>query len=66
MHPALSVIIFTTASGAGYGLLVWYGLMSAFSGAPGDRMVALVVLPGQRRERAEKRAFGLEPEPVHA
>ena len=28
--------------------------------------VALVVLPGQRRERAEKRAFGLEPEPVHA
>lgn len=45
MHPALSVIIFTTASGAGYGLLVWYGLMSAFSGAPGDRMVALVVLP---------------------
>lgn len=45
MHPALSVIIFTTASGAGYGLLVWYGLMSAFSGTPGGRVVALVVLP---------------------
>ena len=45
MHPALSVIVFTTASGAGYGLLVWYGLLSAFSGAPGDRLVALIVLP---------------------
>ena len=43
MHPALSVIIFTTTSGAGFGLLVWYGLMSAF--VPGERVVALVVLP---------------------
>src|ERR1700758_2994332 len=43
MHPALSVIIFTTTSGAGYGLLIWYGLMSAF--VPGERVVALVVLP---------------------
>jgi DMSO reductase anchor subunit len=43
MHPALSVIIFTTTSGAGYGLLVWYGLMSAF--VPGERIVALIVLP---------------------
>src|SRR5262249_11954839 len=25
MHPAYSVILFTTASGAGYGLLVWLG-----------------------------------------
>ena len=23
MHPAYSVIVFTTASGAGYGLLIW-------------------------------------------
>lgn len=45
MHPAFSVIVFTTASGAGYGLLVWYGLMSAFSGTPGERIVALIVLP---------------------
>src|SRR6185437_12011054 len=45
MNPALSIIIFTTASGAGYGLLVWYGLISALSGAPGERVVALVVLP---------------------
>lgn len=45
MHPALSVIIFTTASGAGYGLFVWYGLMSAFLEMPSGRIVALVVLP---------------------
>lgn len=45
MHPALSVIIFTTTSGAGYGLLVWYGLMSTFSEAAAGRLVALVVLP---------------------
>ena len=45
MHPALSVIIFTTTSGAGYGLLVWYGLISVFSEAAGGRVVALVVLP---------------------
>jgi DMSO reductase anchor subunit len=45
MHPALSVIIFTATSGAGYGLLVWYGLMSAFSEVAGGRVVALVVLP---------------------
>jgi DMSO reductase anchor subunit len=45
MNPALSIIIFTTTSGAGYGLLVWYGLTSALSGAPGERVVALVVLP---------------------
>lgn len=45
MHPALSVIIFTTASGAGYGLLIWYGLMTALSGTPAERVVALVVLP---------------------
>src|SRR5215208_108447 len=29
-------------------------------------VLALVVLPGQRRERAEKRAFGMEPEPARA
>jgi DMSO reductase anchor subunit len=27
MHPAYSVIFFTTASGAGYGLLAWLGLL---------------------------------------
>lgn len=30
MHPAYSVILFTTASGAGYGLLIWLGLFASF------------------------------------
>ena len=29
MHPAKSVIFFTTASGAGYGMLVWLALLAA-------------------------------------
>src|ERR1700761_222784 len=45
MHPALSVIVFTTTSGAGYGLLIWYGLMAAIPGAPGGRLLALVMVP---------------------
>lgn len=34
MHPAYSVIIFTTASGAGYGLLALLGLFNAFGSLP--------------------------------
>ena len=34
MHPAYSVIFFTTASGAGYGLLVWLALVNAFGDTP--------------------------------
>ena len=34
MHPAYSVIFFTTASGAGYGLLIWLGLAHLFVGLP--------------------------------
>ena len=30
MNPAFSVILFTTLSGAGYGLLAWLGLAFAF------------------------------------
>jgi DMSO reductase anchor subunit len=37
MHPALSVILFTTASGAGYGLLILLGLFGAFDVLPADR-----------------------------
>ncbi len=37
MHPAYSVILFTTASGAGYGLLVWLAVLSAFGVLPADR-----------------------------
>ena len=29
MHPAYSVIFFTTASGAGYGVLIWMALLAA-------------------------------------
>lgn len=34
MHPALSVIFFTTVSGAGLGLWAWLGLRIAFGGSP--------------------------------
>ena len=35
MHPAYSVILFTTASGAGYGLLALLGLAAALFGTLG-------------------------------
>ena len=37
MHPAFSVIFFTTASGAGYGLLVWLGVFGALGLLPAER-----------------------------
>lgn len=43
MHPAYSVIFFTTASGAGYGLLTLLGLLHAFGAGPG-RWVGLAAL----------------------
>ncbi|HVT56321.1 MAG TPA: DmsC/YnfH family molybdoenzyme membrane anchor subunit, partial [Xanthobacteraceae bacterium] len=42
MHPAFSVIIFTTASGAGFGLLCWLGIYAAASGLPDNRLFAFV------------------------
>lgn len=42
MHPALSVIFFTTLSGAGYGLLAWLGLHYAWRPLPLSREFALV------------------------
>ena len=44
MHPAYSVILFTTASGAGYGLLCLMGLGAAFGWLPPDRMFGLLGL----------------------
>jgi sulfite dehydrogenase (quinone) subunit SoeC len=41
MHPAYSVILFTTASGAGYGLLCLLGLGAAFGVLPPDRSLGL-------------------------
>ena len=36
MHPAYSVIFFTTATGAGYGLLASLGLLAALGLLPPD------------------------------
>lgn len=44
MHPALSVIFFTTASGAGYGLLVWLALYAALTG-DADPMIGWIGFP---------------------
>lgn len=44
MHPALSVILFTTASGAGYGMLFWLGIFSATNTLPSDRLFAPISL----------------------
>ena len=41
MHPAISVIFFTAASGGGYGLLFWLGLLGAGDYLPADRWFAL-------------------------
>lgn len=46
MHPAYSVIFFTTASGAGYGLLVWLALLRVLALVPPDRTLGLVGLGG--------------------
>lgn len=46
MHPAYSVIFFTTASGAGYGVWFWLGLRTLLGGVPdrpGPALVALVL-----------------------
>ena len=43
MNPAFSVIFFTTASGAGYGIWIWLGLLAASSSLP-DRSAALLAL----------------------
>jgi sulfite dehydrogenase (quinone) subunit SoeC len=40
VHPALSIIVFTTSSGAGYGLLAWIGLLAPIGALPLDRAFA--------------------------
>jgi len=44
VHPALSVIIFTTSSGAGYGLLAWLGILAASGNMPPDRLFGVIAL----------------------
>lgn len=42
MHPAYSVILFTTASGAGYGLLIWLALFGALGVMPTERWIGAI------------------------
>ncbi len=44
MHPALSVIFFTTLSGAGYGLLAWLAIASLGDGLPARVRVVATLL----------------------
>ncbi len=44
MHPAYSVIFFTTATGAGYGMLALFGLAAVFGLLPADRGFAVASL----------------------
>lgn len=44
MHPAYSIIFFTAASGAGYGLLAAAGVYAALGLMPADRALGLAVL----------------------
>jgi sulfite dehydrogenase (quinone) subunit SoeC len=44
MHPAYSVIVFTTASGAGYGLLIWLSAGVALGLLPKTPVIGLVGL----------------------
>lgn len=41
MTPAYSVIFFTVSSGAGYGLLIWLGILGALGRLPADRWFGL-------------------------
>ncbi|MGP1394645.1 MAG: dimethyl sulfoxide reductase anchor subunit family protein [Inquilinaceae bacterium] len=41
MHPAFSLIFFTTVSGAGYGVLFWLGLLGGVGAVPEGRGFAL-------------------------
>ena len=41
MHPAYSVIFFTTASGAGYGMMVWLPVLLGLGWIPSDRSFGL-------------------------
>lgn len=44
MHPAYSVILFTTASGAGYGLLFWLAILSVFDNLSADLTLGIAGL----------------------
>jgi DMSO reductase anchor subunit len=41
LRPAFSIVVFTTVSGSGYGLLFWLGLLAALGGVPDERAFAI-------------------------
>jgi DMSO reductase anchor subunit len=44
VHPAYSIVVFTTLSGAGYGLLTWLGIYAALGMLPADRLFGAAAL----------------------
>ncbi|WP_284126107.1 dimethyl sulfoxide reductase anchor subunit family protein [Parerythrobacter aestuarii] len=44
MHPAKSVIFFTTASGAGYGLMIWLAVLAALGLVPAEPVLGSIGL----------------------
>ena len=46
MHPAFSVIFFTTASGAGFGLFAWLGLLALANQLPGRVSAGVALAAG--------------------
>lgn len=44
MHPAKSVIYFTVATGAGYGLFFWLALLAFMGALPADKVMGFVML----------------------
>lgn len=42
MHPAKSVIFFTTASGAGYGMMIWLAALAALGLLPADLVFGVI------------------------
>ena len=44
MHPAYSVIVFTTAAGGGYGLLIWLAMAARLDLVPRDPLFGFVAI----------------------
>ena len=44
MHPALSVIFFTTSAGTGYGLVIWLGMLAALRVTPMQPLFGVIAL----------------------
>ncbi len=44
MHPALSIVVFTTLSGIGYGMLAWIGVLAPLGMLPLGRAFAAISL----------------------